>query len=661
MKRLVILLSVLVHSLYLFGQQLTNEEKTEIKLQSQYLIDSYESLLNFVADPKRAEFEKRNTIRISSYFENPRRVFFSKESQIEKDLTPDQFKNGSDDFDPAADYLLGFLLFFKKNSVENPVEIEILGITEVFERAYIGNQVLIELNFKGEGVDGNVFGRSKRLVETKALKDSRGNWNVFIASILFFDGDQTSFSPPVSPDSIIPAAPLSKNEVDSDTDGVPDRLDECPNEFGLGPKGCPDSDGDGVPDKDDKCINLPGSTAAEGCPDSDNDGIQDHLDNCPYTPGPLRFSGCPDSDRDGIVDSLDRCKYAAGLLKFQGCPDTDGDGIPDIDDNCKLQAGLEKYGGCPEPDADGDGIPDKIDECKYEKGTAQFNGCPDTDGDLIPDHVDACKFEKGPKKHMGCPDNDGDGVPNKDDVCPTVKGKKKNQGCPTLGGAYFLSNSYLAFNYRLFSKSQYHPGQNFDEIWEDVQNKANADFSGFNWGEFGVSFYAPIGFYFFGFNDTRSNEVPTRTYQKSDIEGFYPQFQSMNIPYAPLQFQQLSSSGLSYHFGVNFSPFPKKKFLRHLFFKVGFTNYEGYFWAEYSGLFPDIIPPSLSNGNYAISVSELDKGVDYELGLALVYPFINLEVNYFHFDNSFNVLGGVNFPFRYFLSWKKRKGLYRKK
>ncbi|HTO56437.1 MAG TPA: OmpA family protein [Pseudomonadales bacterium] len=60
--------------------------------------------------------------------------------------------------------------------------------------------------------------------------------------------------------------------VDSDGDGVPDSMDQCPNTphgVKVDSVGCPlDSDGDGVPDYLDKCPNTPKGTKvdATGCP-----------------------------------------------------------------------------------------------------------------------------------------------------------------------------------------------------------------------------------------------------------------------------------------------------------------------------------------------------------------------------------------------------------
>jgi OOP family OmpA-OmpF porin len=82
-----------------------------------------------------------------------------------------------------------------------------------------------------------------------------------------------------------------------------------------------DSDGDGVPDNVDQCPNTPAGVRVDstGCPlDSDKDGVPDYKDHCPNTPAGTKVdeNGCPiqepqpmikDSDGDGVPDDRDRC------------------------------------------------------------------------------------------------------------------------------------------------------------------------------------------------------------------------------------------------------------------------------------------------------------------------------------------------------------------
>jgi OOP family OmpA-OmpF porin len=116
--------------------------------------------------------------------------------------------------------------------------------------------------------------------------------------------------------------------ADSDGDGVPNRLDQCPNTpkgAKVDTQGCPiDSDGDGVFDGLDKCPDTPAGVKvnAGGCPrDGDGDGVPDYQDKCPTVPAPGTADGCPpDRDGDGIVDAHDACPDVAAPGTVGGCP-----------------------------------------------------------------------------------------------------------------------------------------------------------------------------------------------------------------------------------------------------------------------------------------------------------------------------------------------------
>jgi outer membrane protein OmpA-like peptidoglycan-associated protein len=168
--------------------------------------------------------------------------------------------------------------------------------------------------------------------------------------------------------------PVCGGPLDSDGDGVPDSVDQCPNEpedhdCFQDDDGCPDldNDQDGVPDAKDQCPNeketVNGYKDDDGCPekDTDGDGILDEKDKCPLVAenknGIQDDDGCPelDSDGDGIFDAVDKCPNAA----------EDKDGFEDDD-------------GCPDPDNDKDGIPDAVDKCPNQPET--INGFEDTDG-----------------------------------------------------------------------------------------------------------------------------------------------------------------------------------------------------------------------------------------------------------------------------------------
>ena len=65
--------------------------------------------------------------------------------------------------------------------------------------------------------------------------------------------------------------------------------------------------------------------------DSDQDGVPDSVDQCPYEAGEKKYHGCPashntgamiaDRDRDGISDNLDKCPDIPGTRANNGCPE----------------------------------------------------------------------------------------------------------------------------------------------------------------------------------------------------------------------------------------------------------------------------------------------------------------------------------------------------
>ena len=133
--------------------------------------------------------------------------------------------------------------------------------------------------------------------------------------------------------AVLIAAPVAKAApIDSDGDGVPDAVDQCPDTPAgarVDARGCElDSDHDGVVDRIDQCPDtVAGATVdARGCElDSDHDGVVDRLDQCPDTVAGAKVDGrgCElDSDGDGIVDRLDLCPNTpAGVrVDASGCP-----------------------------------------------------------------------------------------------------------------------------------------------------------------------------------------------------------------------------------------------------------------------------------------------------------------------------------------------------
>ena len=107
-------------------------------------------------------------------------------------------------------------------------------------------------------------------------------------------------------------------DYDSDLDGIPDFLDNCPEHSNSDQL---DDDNDGVGNVCDNCSEFNPDQR-----DQDGDGIPDACDNCPQVFNPNQL----DSDGDGIGDLCDNCQFTSNPSQI----DSDGDNVGDDCDNC---------------------------------------------------------------------------------------------------------------------------------------------------------------------------------------------------------------------------------------------------------------------------------------------------------------------------------------
>ena len=213
--------------------------------------------------------------------------------------------------------------------------------------------------------------------------------------------------------------------IDTDSDGVPDYLDD-------------DSDGDGIPDYREGGDNLSGTPPF----DSDSDGIPDFRDTDSDNNGrDDGVDGVEDLDGDGVSNFADLDDDNDSLLDEyeingapQNPPDTDSDGdfdFQDIDSDADKILDFHERASDPDldeipayidTDADGDCIPDML-----EAGDDDLDTMPvDSDDDSRPDYLDLdsdndgladgtedanCNgLQDGDESSATDDDSDGDGV-----------------------------------------------------------------------------------------------------------------------------------------------------------------------------------------------------------------------------------------------------------
>jgi Thrombospondin type 3 repeat/von Willebrand factor type A domain/Putative metal-binding motif len=165
--------------------------------------------------------------------------------------------------------------------------------------------------------------------------------------------------------------PSVKNtdQADLDKDKVGDACDNC--------RAVANADQTVIPDPD-KCMN--GADV-----DSDGDGVIDRLDNCPTA----KNANQADADQDKRGDVCDNCirianysqKDSDGDGTGDACavkPDRDNDAIPDANDNCIAVANNDQK------DSDNDNVGDACDNCVNVANPGQ----QDSDGDRRGDQCD---------------------------------------------------------------------------------------------------------------------------------------------------------------------------------------------------------------------------------------------------------------------------------
>ena len=249
------------------------------------------------------------------------------------------------------------------------------------------------------------------------MSERSGNWDIWVMDA---DGSNAVQLTSNITNDMYPAWSTDGRHIafTSDRSGNSDIWVMTLGEIGATPD--EDSDGDGIPDDIDNCPDTPNP----GQDDADEDDVGDACDNCPTIYGRSK-DGCPtgvDSDNDGVSDVNDACPDVPGVACNQGCPtvDEDGDGLQESTSNCP------DYDYYPN-DRDNDGDPDSYDcapdDPNRYHGAAEYpeNGLDDDCDDIIDEPTctdkDGDGYGDGCSLGNDCDDNDPNIHPLATDIC----------------------------------------------------------------------------------------------------------------------------------------------------------------------------------------------------------------------------------------------------
>ena len=187
---------------------------------------------------------------------------------------------------------------------------------------------------------------------------------------------------------------------DSDFDGVPNSIDQCP-----GDDDTIDVDNDGIPDCIDSII------------DTDGDGTEDSTDECPFDPNKvlpgLEGCGLPElvtcapgttlntATNQCEADPIPQVECAPGTTLNTATNQCEADQQPSqCAPGTTLNTATNQCELIPLDDSDGDGVPDDFDVCLDDpnKISPGFAGCgvdetADTDNDGTVDYFDQCPLD----------------------------------------------------------------------------------------------------------------------------------------------------------------------------------------------------------------------------------------------------------------------------
>ncbi len=161
--------------------------------------------------------------------------------------------------------------------------------------------------------------------------------------------------------------------------------------------------------------------------------------------------------------------------------------------------------------------------------------------------------------------------------------------------------------------------------------------------KFGISFYAPIGFYFSNYKNSKDG-LPSYFYDENILQGAREILTRNNLSFQDTNNPEIMENMTSFSTGLYLNPFFRVKGLQYLHFMVGMTYSKGTVWLDYDGDLNPILNYSYpTKNNYAIDKEYFNR-ISMVGGLAIVFPYIQFEAGYDLQTEHIFINGGVNLP-----------------
>ncbi|TDQ09432.1 tetratricopeptide repeat protein [Pedobacter metabolipauper] len=165
--------------------KVTLRDAKEISYQAKATVQSYESLLNYIAFSDNTASELQETLE-NSYKPNKNRIFYNKGVIVEDDIST-KSKPGSTKELPAEKYLNDFDLQYEKG-VDNSVVFSNIVVSSVKQLDYIYVNVKYDSKFSNKNkISKTGYEPTQREALVRMEGQGNGQWKAFILGIKFYN------------------------------------------------------------------------------------------------------------------------------------------------------------------------------------------------------------------------------------------------------------------------------------------------------------------------------------------------------------------------------------------------------------------------------------------------------------------------------------------